>query len=387
MPHYDIVILGAGASGLWAAMTAAKRGKSVCVIDHGKKAGSKILIAGGGKCNFTNLQATPADFICRNPHFVKSALARLSPWDLVSFVSEHDILWEEREHGQLFCRRSAADLLEALLVECRRAGVTLRLGETITGVVKEANFTVSLGGGDKVTAPSCLIALGGPAWPQVGATDMGHRLAKQFGHTIIPARPALVPLTMASDWRFKGLTGIALPVSLTLAGRCFTENLLFTHKGVSGPVVLQASCLWERGMEIIMDFLPGQRIESILDEAGGKPLVRTILARVFPERLATALIPKKLGGRQIAQLTTQEREDLIRCVHHCVIVPVGTEGMRKAEATGGGVDTSDLSSKTMESRFTKGLYLTGELLDVTGQLGGFNLHWAWASGQAAGEAM
>jgi predicted Rossmann fold flavoprotein len=386
MPHYDIVILGAGASGLWAAMTAAKRGKSVCVIDHGKKAGRKILIAGGGKCNFTNLEMTTDDFLCRNPHFVKSALARLTPWDLIDFLESYDIPWEEREHGQLFCRDSAADIVSALLAECKKAKVTLRLDEEIKNVTKNEIFKVALGSGE-VTAPACLIALGGPAWPQVGATDTGHRIAKQFGHTIIPARPALVPFTTASDWKLKGLTGIALPVRLTVGGKSFTENLLFTHKGLSGPVALQASCHWGKGMEIAINFLPDHRIETLLADAGGKPLVRTVLSRILPERLATALLPAKLGGRQIAQLTTQDHELLAGLVHNYPVIPAGTEGMRKAEATGGGVDTADVSSKTMESRLTPGLYLTGELLDVTGQLGGFNLHWAWASGQAAGEAM
>ncbi len=371
---------------MWAAMTAAKRGKSVCVIDHGKKAGRKILIAGGGKCNFTNLQATPADFVCRNPHFVKSALARLSPWDVVSFVENHDIPWEEREHGQLFCRDSAEDMVEALLLECRKAKVVLRLDSEITGVTQADGFQVTLEKG-QVTAASCLIALGGPAWPQVGATDMGHRLAKQFGHTIIPARPALVPFTLPSDWKLKGLTGIALPARLTVGGKSFTENLLFTHKGLSGPVALHASCHWEKGQEMAVDFLPGNRIESLLVEAGGKPLVRTLLSRILPERLATALVPAKLGGQQIAQLTLKDQERLVSLIHDYRITPSGTEGMRKAEATSGGVDTADVSSKTMESRLTPGLYLTGELLDVTGQLGGFNLHWAWASGQAAGESM
>ncbi|BCS99142.1 oxidoreductase [Desulfoluna limicola] len=386
MPHYDIVILGAGASGLWAAMTAAKRGKSVCVIDHGKKAGRKILIAGGGKCNFTNLELTTDDFLCRNPHFVKSALARLTPWDVVAFVESHDIPWEEREHGQLFCRDSAADIVTALLAECRRAKVTLRLEEEIRAVEKKDCFHVSLGKGE-VTGASCLIALGGSAWPQVGSTDTGYRIAKQFGHTIIPARPALVPFTTPSDWKLRGLTGIALPACLTVSGKRFTENLLFTHKGLSGPVALQASCHWEKGMDITIDFLPGNRIATLLAEAGGKPLVRTVLSRILPERLATALLPAKLGGRQVAQLTTQDHEHLTQLVHNYTVTPAGTEGMRKAEATGGGVDTADVSSKTMESRLTPGLYLAGEVLDVTGQLGGFNLHWAWASGQAAGEAM
>ncbi|VVS91923.1 BaiN/RdsA family NAD(P)/FAD-dependent oxidoreductase [Desulfoluna spongiiphila] len=386
MPQYDIVILGAGASGLWAAMTAAGRGKSVCVIDHGKRAGRKVLIAGGGKCNFTNLRLTPGDFVCANPHFVKSALARLTPWDLVAFLERHDIPWEEREHGQLFCRESAADVVSALESECRRAQVTLRLGEEIRAVKKKDHFHVTLGRGE-VTATSCLIALGGPAWPQAGATDTGHHIAKQFGHTIIPARPALVPFTLPSDWPLRGLTGIALPVAITVDGARFTENLLFTHKGVSGPVVLQASCRWEKGMALAMDFLPETPLDALFDRAGGKPQVRTVLARVLPERLVIALLPPKLATKQVAQLTRKDHDLLTRLVHTYTVTPAGTEGMRKAESTAGGVDTADVSSKTMESRLTPGLYLTGEVLDVTGQLGGFNLHWAWASGQAAGEAM
>lgn len=386
MPHYDIVILGAGASGLWAAMTAAKGGRSVCVVDHGKRAGRKVLIAGGGKCNFTNLRVTPHDFCCGNPHFVKSALSRLTPWDLVAFLGDHDIPWEERAHGQLFCRDSAADIVSALLAECRRAQVTLRLAEEIRAVSKTERFSVSLAAG-AVTATSLLIALGGPVWPQAGATDTGHHMAKQFGHTIIPARPALVPLTLPSDWKLKGLTGIAVPARLTVGGRSFTENLLFTHKGLSGPVALQASCHWEKGTAISIDFLPETPMASLLAHAGGKPHLRTVLARVLPERLATALLPSKLAAKQVAQLTRKDHALLTQLVHNYAVTPAGTEGMRKAEATAGGVDTGDVSSKTMESRLVPGLYFAGEVLDVTGQLGGFNLHWAWASGQAAGEAM
>lgn len=387
MNIFDAVILGAGASGLWCARTAALRGIVVCLIDHARKPGKKIRIAGGGKCNFTNVHVTHADYVSRNPHFCKSALARFSPWHMVEYLSERNIEWEEREHGQLFCVRADGPLADALTEECLGAGVTLQLGHSLERVTHDNGiFTVRTDKGE-VYGRALVVALGGSAWPQAGATDMGYRLARQFGHPVIPPTPALAPLAMPQQWALQGLAGIVVPATITVAERSFTENLLFTHTGISGPVVLHASCHWRKDMPIIINFLPSNPPEQWLDAAGGKPMVRTVLARMLPERLAEALVPDALARKQVAQLTRQDREHLIQRVHGFTVTPAKTEGMRRAEATGGGVDTDYVSSKTMESTKVPRLFFTGEVLDVTGQLGGFNLHWAWASGQAAGMAL
>ena len=387
MKIFDAVILGAGASGMWCAHTAASSGLSVCIVDHAKRPGKKIRIAGGGKCNFTNLEVTHADYISRNPHFGKSALARFSPWHMVEFLSAHGIDWEEREHSQLFCLRSADELAAAIEDVCSAHGVEWRLRHTIASVTHaDGLFTVHTDDAP-IQSRNLVVALGGPAWPQAGATDLGHRIAKQFGHTIIAPYPALVPFAMPKGWALEGLSGIAVPATIECSGKRFTENLLFTHTGISGPVVLHASCHWHKDMPIVIDFLPGHQLEQELEHAGGKPLVRTLLGRLLPGRLAEALLPDTLADKQIAQLSRQDTEHLIQRVHGFTVTPARTEGMKRAEVTGGGVDTSGVSSKTMESSRIKGLYFTGEVLDVTGQLGGFNLHWAWASGQAAGRAL
>lgn len=387
MNQHDVIILGAGASGLWAALTAAKRGRTVLVVDHARKAGRKILIAGGGKCNFTNIDISPANYHCKNRHFCKSALARFSPWHMVEYLSLHEIPWEEREHSQLFCTRSAADITEALYNDCLEHNVRFLFSEQITSVQKiDDLFDVQLTNSTH-QAPSVIVALGGSAWPQVGATDAGYKLARTFGHKIIPTFPALVPLMMPSNWKLKNLSGIALPVTISSNGKHFTENMLFTHKGISGPVVLQISAHWKKGDSIEIDLLPYASIEESIKEAGSKPLLKTIINRHFPERLASALIRKELGEKQLAQLSKKDMQEIHASIHAFNVVPTGTEGMKKAEATGGGVDTADVSSKTMESKLCKGLYFTGEVLDVLGDLGGFNLHWAWASGNAAGEVV
>ncbi|MCG8470979.1 MAG: NAD(P)/FAD-dependent oxidoreductase [Desulfobacterales bacterium] len=386
MKPYDLMVLGAGASGLWAAMVAARRGKRVCVVDHGKKPGRKVLVAGGGKCNFTNRDMEPHHFVCENPHFVKSAIARFTPWEIIGFLDARGISWEERELGRLFCKKSAADIVSALKEACRRSGVSFYLGQRITRLEKKENFHLTLSQ-ETVEAQNCLVALGGPAWPQVGATDFGHRIAKQFGHAIVPARPALVPFTLKKKSSFKELAGIALPARLTAGGKSVTENLLFTHTGLSGPAALQGSCNWKKGEAIAIDFLPQAPIDTLFDASGGKPMVKTVIGKHLPERLTRAILPSKLASKQVAQLTRDQYDTLKKRIHNHLITPSGTLGMKKAEVTGGGVCTREISSKTMESKKTKGLYFAGEVLDVTGQLGGYNLHWAWASGQAVGESV
>lgn len=417
----DVIILGAGASGLYCAMTAAARGRRVTLVDHARATGRKVRIAGGGKCNFTNLEMHARHYVGGNPHFPKSALARFTPWDMVSLVSENAIAWEEREHGQLFCLRSADDVADMLEARCRKAGCRFLLGQRIEGVEHDgAAFVVTMapalasgGNGEggavpgavpegrdsavpegrdsaanpaRLQAASLVVATGSQAWPQIGATDMGHRIARQFGHKVTPPRPVLVPLVMDPQWPLHGLAGIALPARVTTGGASFTLPLLFTHRGISGPATLQASCYWHPGAPVEIDFLPGGNLEELLRAPEhGKLLARTLLGRLLPDRLAERLLPPEIENRKIAELSKAARATLHAAVHAHIAVPAGTEGMRKAEAAAGGVSVEHISSRSMESALRPGLFFTGEVLDVTGQLGGYNLHWAWASGKAAGE--
>lgn len=413
----DVLILGAGASGLFCAMTAAARGRRVTLVDHARATGRKVRIAGGGKCNFTNMEMHARHYVGGNPHFPKSALARLTPWDMVSLLSEHSIAWEEREHGQLFCLRSADDVADLLEARCRAAGCRFLLGQRVDGVEHDGEaFVVTVApaqaaGGDadggvyanansgthagtegaspktiRLRAAALVVATGSAAWPQIGATDIGHRIARQFGHAVAPSRPVLVPLVMDPQWPLHGLAGIALPARVTTGGASFTLPLLFTHRGISGPAALQASCYWQPGEPVEIDFLPGANLDDLLRAPEhGKLLVRTLLGRLFPDRLAERLVPPDLAGRKNAELSRSARAALHGAVHAHAAVPTGTEGMRKAEAATGGVRVDQISSRSMESALRPGLFFTGEVLDVTGQLGGYNLHWAWASGKAAGE--
>lgn len=423
----DVIILGAGASGLFCAMTAAARGRRVTLVDHARTTGRKVRIAGGGKCNFTNLEMHARHYVGDNPHFPKSALARFTPWDMVSLVSEHAIAWEEREHGQLFCLRSAHDLADLLEQRCRAAGCRFLLGRRVVGVEHDGTaFVATIAphpcgpgaacgadhdpdgradteahgaravGGDgpgkplRLRAASLVVSTGGPAWPQIGATDMGYHIARQFGHAVTPPRPVLAPLVMPPQWPLHGLAGIALPARVTVNDASFTLPLLFTHRGISGPAALQASCRWRPGAPVEIDFLPDARLdERLRAPEHGKLLVRTLLGRLLPDRLAERLTPPDSPGvaeRKVAELSRTARDALHRAVHAHAVVPAGTEGMRKAEAAAGGVRVDRISSRSMESGLRPGLFFTGEVLDVTGQLGGYNLHWAWASGKAAGES-
>lgn len=389
----DVIILGAGASGLFCAMTAAARGRRVTLVDHARATGRKVRIAGGGKCNFTNLEMHAKHYVGGNPHFPKSALARLTPWDMVSLVSENAIAWEEREHGQLFCLHSADDVADLLERRCRAAGCRFLLGQRVEGVEHDGTaFVVTVapaqdpGSPVRLRAASLVVATGSPAWPQVGATDIGHHIARRFGHAVTPPRPVLVPLAMPPQWPLHGLAGIALPARVTTCGVSFTLPLLFTHRGISGPAALQASCHWQPGAPVEIDFLPGENLDEMLRAPEhGKLLARTLLGRLMPDRLAERLVPPGISGRRIAELSKTARAALHGAVHAHTAVPAGTEGMRKAEAAAGGVRVDQISSRSMESALRPGLFFTGEVLDVTGQLGGYNLHWAWASGKAAGE--
>jgi hypothetical protein len=417
---YDAVILGAGASGLYCAMTAAGRGKSVLLIDHAPKPGRKLSITGGGKCNLSNRTITPDDYVGENPDFCRSALSRFTPAHLAAFAGSAGIRLEEREHGQLFCARSAKDVVNALLDRCKSSGCALALEEKILAVSALPD-EAALPGADTLPnlgvprflvrtsaagyrARSIVVATGGPAWPQVGATGTGYEIARAFGHRIVPIRPALCGLVMPQDWPLSGLAGIALPSTIRVIPRARPSQgknasllrdpaairlaLLFTHTGISGPAALQASLYWRKGDALAIDFLPEAATESIIAAPGaGKSLCRNILRGHLPERLCQALLPEALGAKKASEMTRLERALLADLVHHHQVIPSGNEGFAKAEVTAGGVSTEDISSRSMESSRAPGLFFCGEVLDVTGRLGGYNLHWAFASGKAAGESL
>jgi hypothetical protein len=387
---YDVVILGAGASGLMCAIEAGKRGRRVAVLDHRPGPGSKILIAGGGRCNFTNLDVSPAHYVSGNPHFCKSALSRFTQWDILELVNRHGIPYEERNHGQLFCRRKALDLLDMLLSLAREANVEFRHGCGIDGVDREADgFSVRTDLGT-FRAGSLVVATGGLSYPTVGASPLGYRIARQFGIAVVPTSAGLVPFTLQphDKERLSALPGIAVPATLTVGTFRFTENLLFTHRGLSGPVVLQASNRWSPGQEIGIDLLPGQDLSRSLEEARARrpdQLVRTFVAELLPRRLAEAVLPEPLAGMRVAALGRSQTVEIVRSVQAWMLKPGGTEGYRTAEVTRGGVDCDALSSRTLEAQAVPGLFFVGEVVDVTGALGGYNLQWAWSSGWCAGQ--
>ena len=414
----DVIILGAGASGLMCAAVAAGRGKSALIIDHADKPARKLSITGGGKCNLTNRNVTPNDYVGENPHFCRSALAGFTPGHLLAMLREAGVAVEEREHGQMFCRSSAGDLVDFLLRTCERGGCRLALGEKLLAAERiacpenagadaaPARFRVRTRTGE-YECRSLVIAMGGPAWPQTGASGRGYELARAFGHRIVPIRPALVGLVMPDDWPLAGLAGISAPASVLVlpplaeagkpeasgkkgkkkdAGILAADNLalLFTHRGLSGPAALQASLYWRKGCRLRLDFLPGQSVENLLDQAAGKMLCRSVLRRLLPDRLCEALLPMELGGKKIAELSRQDRERLHSLLKTHEATPSRSEGFVRAEVAAGGVSTEEISSRGMESARVPGLFFCGEVLDVTGRLGGYNLHWAFASGNAAG---
>jgi predicted Rossmann fold flavoprotein len=378
--HYDALVIGAGAAGLFAAIEAGKRGKRVAVLEHNDRIGRKILISGGGRCNFTNIHTRPENFLSVNPHFCKSALARYTPEDFVELVRKHRIAYHEKTLGQLFCDDSATDIIRMLEAECR---ADIVLGCRVDEVRRTDQFLVTTSKGE-YTAPAVVIATGGLSIPKIGATDFGYRVARQFGHKIHETRPALVPF-VAED-AFTDLSGVSLEVVASAnGGPPFREKMLFTHRGLSGPAILQASSYWRKGEPVRMDLLPGRTLNLLKrKKAGDRAELKNVLAEFLPKRLAERwpAPPKPL-------LVASDRElaDLEAKLHDWQIVPSGTEGYAKAEVTAGGVDTNELSSKTMESRKVPGLYFVGEVVDVTGHLGGFNFQWAWASGFCAGQAL
>ena len=395
----DVVIIGAGAAGLMCALTAGQRGRRVLVLDHGKRPGRKILLSGGGRCNYTNMYTEPANYLSSNEHYCKSALSRFSQWDFQSMVDKHGIGWHEKTLGQLFCDNSARDIVDMLLAECDQAGVTIvngvKVNEVTTNRVEvdevdtqDESFLVSTSVGS-VTAESLVVATGGLSFPTMGSTDFGHRVAKQFGHSIVPTRPALVPFTLSQDdlKRFTGLSGISTEVIVGCSGVSFREALLFTHKGLSGPAILQISSYWNRGDEVTINWLPDIDVAEWLQNqrlARPKASLATILSEHLPKRLALMLAEWIGETAEASQWRRESMDRMVQMLSDSRLVPSGTEGYKKAEVTIGGVSTDKLSSKTMVSRLQANLYFIGEVVDVTGHLGGFNFQWAWASGHCAG---
>ncbi len=385
--HYDVIILGAGAAGLFCAIHAAQRGRRVAVLDHADRAGKKILISGGGRCNFTNLHSTPENFLSANPHFARSALARYTPQDFIALVQKHHISYHEKTLGQLFCDGSAKEIVAMLLAECAEAGVEIFLNTRIHSVHRRELFEIGTPAAD-LGAPALVVATGGLSIPRMGATPLGYEIAARFGIALEPCRPALVPFILDDPARqaWCDLAGLSAEVIATAGKHSFREKLLITHRGLSGPAILQISSYWRHSAPIVIDWAPEKAAVAPLlaaaarrDPATAKSTLRTL----FPARLADRLIDLANPGRwtnaALQQLETQ--------LHHWPFHPQTTEGYDKAEVTAGGIATHELSAKTMEAKKLPGLYFIGEVVDVTGHLGGHNLQWAWASGAAAGRAL
>jgi predicted Rossmann fold flavoprotein len=385
----DVIVLGAGAAGLMCAIEAGKRGRRVLVLEHNGRPGRKILISGGGRCNFTNLHTRPEDFLSRNPHFAKSALARYTPRDFLALVERHGIPWHEKTAGQLICDRAAQDIVSMLEVECAAAGVRIETSRRVRGMTSSPPLTVETDRG-ALSCESVVVATGGLSIPKAGATDFGYKLARSAGLEIVPCRPALTPLLFNGDDRaaYGGLTGASTEATVAAGGACFRGKILFTHRGLSGPAVLQASSYWTPGEEMRIDLAPGFDFAATLRErraAGDRSEARTLASQFLPKRLADTWFEIHGGSKPAVALGDRDIEAIAAELHCWRIRPAGLEGYEKAEVTAGGVDTAEISSKTFEARKAPGLYFIGEVLDVTGRLGGFNFQWAWASGFAAGQ--
>jgi predicted Rossmann fold flavoprotein len=389
----DVIIIGAGAAGLFCAARTAAEGRTVTVLDHANKAGKKILMSGGGRCNFTNYYIEPACYLSQNPHFCKSALSRYTQWDFIELVSQYGIPFHEKKDGQLFCDNKSSDILEMLLEECHRTGAEIQLNTSVNSVTQsESGFTLSTSTED-YSCRSLVVATGGPSIPTLGATGYGYDLARQFGHRVFAPRAALVPFTITDQLSTlcKALSGTALPVSVSCGEQVFNDDLLFTHRGLSGPAILQISSYWMPGDSVEINLLPGVELTQAFIEAQqkkGKTHLKTWLASLTTQKFAEQwLAYHKLDDRFLAETGKKTIKALAESLHQWRVRPAGTEGYRTAEVAIGGVDTTELSSQTMESRKVPGLFFIGEVVDVTGHLGGFNFQWAWASAAAAAEAL
>ena len=397
----DVLIVGAGAAGMMCAIEAGRRGRRVLVVDHAQKPGEKIRISGGGRCNFTNLGTGPANFLGENPRFAASALKRYSQHDFVALVDRHGIGWHEKDNGgrslgQLFCDDSAKQIIRMLTDEMRTAGVTLKLGTGIDSVSRDGDgFTATLSDGTIVTAASLVVATGGKSIPKMGATGWGYEIARQFGLRVTPTRPALVPLTFEAGLleQLKSLAGVAVDAVVTVKGgeggdARFDEAMLFTHRGLSGPAILQISSYWREGEAITLAMAPGTPVFERLKSAktdNGKQAVHTALSHIVPRRLAESVVAREAVAGKLAELSDASLRRLDAAINAWTVKPVGSEGYRTAEVTLGGVDTEALDQQTMQAKAVPGLYFIGEVVDVTGWLGGYNFQWAWSSGWVAGQ--
>ncbi|HAI06548.1 hypothetical protein FHW04_001906 [Pantoea sp. AN62] len=394
MEQFDVIIIGAGAAGLFCAAQAGQRGRRVLLLDNGKKPGRKILMSGGGRCNFTNLYTEPAAYLSHNPHFCKSALARYTQWDFIDLVNRHQIAWHEKTLGQLFCDDSAQQIVDLLLAECEKGQVTLRLRSEVLSVTRDdSGYTLQLNG-STVQAEKLVIASGGLSMPGLGASPFGYKIAEQFGLTVFPTRAALVPFTLHKPLleQLQTLSGVALETTIDAQdGTRFKEAMLFTHRGLSGPAVLQISSYWLPGEFVTIDLSPATPLDAFLTvqrEAHPNLSLKNSLAKILPKRLVEVLQTLKVvPDITLKQLNSKQQAELVQTLHAWRIQPNGTEGYRTAEVTLGGVDTTQLSSKTMEARTVPGLYFIGEVVDVTGWLGGYNFQWAWSSAWACAQAL
>jgi predicted Rossmann fold flavoprotein len=388
MQNQDVIIIGAGAAGLFCAIEAGKRGRRVLVLDHAERVGKKIAISGGGRCNFTNIYTSPENFVSANPHFCKSALARYTPGDFISLVEKHGIAYHEKKLGQLFCNERSQQIIDMLLLECAEAGVEIRCGCQVRALQHSTgSFHISTNLG-VLTASSLVIATGGLSIPPLGATDLGYRIARQFDLRIEAPRPALVPFTLSPEVQkqLAPLSGISLDALVSCEGQEFRENILLTHRGLSGPAILQISLYRQKTAPIDINLLPDDDVFTLLKQKQSSDIeLSKALAQHWPRRFAAVWCELYAPSRRLKQFTDPELVEIAKQIQQLQITPAGTEGFRKAEVTAGGVDTAELSSQTMEAKRVPGLYFIGEVVDVTGQLGGYNFQWAWASGYAAGQ--
>jgi predicted Rossmann fold flavoprotein len=387
----DVVVIGAGAAGLMCAMEAGKRGRNVLVLDHAARPGQKLLVTGGGRCNFTNYHIDAGNYLSHNPHFCKSALSRFTQWDFIDLVTLHCIAFHEREHGRLFCDSSARDILDMLLAEGERAGVSFRFNTSITRIKKcgDQDFIVS-GSFGELRCQSLVLATGGLSMPTIGATPFGYKLAEQFGVKVWPTSAGLVPFTLqpTDKEKLSPLAGIAVLAEVGNSRQVFEENILFTHRGLSGPAILQISSYWQPGEDIEINLLPGLALVDLLKAAKQQRpqrKLKLVLAEYLPKRLVATFIDEVTGESPLQNLSQTRLQQVAGLLQQWKIKPSGTEGYRTAEVTLGGVDCDSVSSKTMESQAQPGLYFIGEVLDVAGWLGGYNLQWAWSSGWCAGQ--
>ena len=390
MVHLDAIVLGAGGAGLFCAFTAGQRGARVLVLDHANKPGKKILISGGGRCNFTNVEAEASRYLSANPHFAKSALSRYTAQDFTELVDAHGIAWHHKTLGQLFCDGSAKQIVDMLLQECERGSVQIEMGAAISSVEHSDGVFSVRHGGTTYRAPQLVIATGGPSIPKLGATGFAYDLARQFGLKVVEPRPALVPLTLpGTEALFRELSGVATEAVVRAGKAVFREAVLLTHKGLSGPAILQASSYWRHGEAVTVDFLPDGGTDTLLNSKSNRPnaSLSQTLGRVLPTRLADALSERIGITNCLGDTKDRELRSIGERLKNWRFEPNGTEGFAKAEVTVGGIATTELSSRTMEARRVPGLYAIGEAVDVTGWLGGYNFQWAWASGHAAGTAI